>query len=622
MKDCLTLVSGDVVQTLGYYSKNDGGEGLYEIVNDSSLEDNGGSVHELDNGLKAKLIIENDTINVKQFGAKGNGTTDDTSAIQKAINQYDKIFFSNGTYMTSNLTITSNKKVEGTKHSTIQAKNITISGTNNILRNFKFNGNNDTEGINIIDDNNTIDNLEIYNIKNIDGNLGRGIDCRNSNYIEIKNCYFHDLYSGNEEAEVGIDDGAVRAIRTWGCDYINIHDNKFEKMSGHKDGDYIHISAGGLGDIDNNFPYNGTRRYRFNEINVFNNTFIQKDCKSSLKIQCSNVNVYNNNFILDNETTSQYAIIRIQSGDYNNVTNNNIFIKNSSVRYNLIFVLHTCANCAIKNNVIDIEKTNEVVGTSNQSVFNVSNTKNIAIDNNNINFEDIRHVFYLDNNENMEITKNNLIGRYYAVKPTILRVLESTENSTSKSISFTNNYINENINDENSIISTYSFMQINTIENLIIERNIFNVNRSYQIFVFYNINGLYFYYNNINNKYNGEGVTYPISFYENCKNLECLNNITNRATAFYRMFNTIENFKFTSGMEFPNEVECCYNASGQDFTQYKYIDSNFKSHYYDYGYSPRPAKFENGHTFFERTSKKIYVYYDGKWYLDGVEHSF
>lgn len=79
MKNCLTLIPGDVVQTLGYYSKNDGGEGLYEIVNDSSLEDDGGSVHSLDNGLKAKLIIKNDTVNIKQFGAKSDLNTFDNA---------------------------------------------------------------------------------------------------------------------------------------------------------------------------------------------------------------------------------------------------------------------------------------------------------------------------------------------------------------------------------------------------------------------------------------------------------------------------------------------------------------------------------------------------------------
>lgn len=44
----------------------------------------GGSVHELNNGLKAQLIMNE--LNIKQFGAKGDGVTDDTSYFKSAIN--------------------------------------------------------------------------------------------------------------------------------------------------------------------------------------------------------------------------------------------------------------------------------------------------------------------------------------------------------------------------------------------------------------------------------------------------------------------------------------------------------------------------------------------------------
>lgn len=90
MKSCLTLIPGDVVQTLGYYDANDGGSALYQIVNDNSLEDDGGSVHSLTNGLRAKIIIDS-SVNVKQFGAYGDGVVDDTEAIKNAINYIDNL---------------------------------------------------------------------------------------------------------------------------------------------------------------------------------------------------------------------------------------------------------------------------------------------------------------------------------------------------------------------------------------------------------------------------------------------------------------------------------------------------------------------------------------------------
>lgn len=78
------LREGDMAITLGYYEANDGGGGLYQIIDDSSLVDDGGSIHTLNNGLRAKLI-HNNGINVKQFGAYGDGEHDDTLVIQNAI---------------------------------------------------------------------------------------------------------------------------------------------------------------------------------------------------------------------------------------------------------------------------------------------------------------------------------------------------------------------------------------------------------------------------------------------------------------------------------------------------------------------------------------------------------
>lgn len=70
MKSATNLVSGMVAKTLGYYSVNDGGGASYVIVDDNTLTDDGGYIHELSNGLFAVMLIENDTINFKQLGAK------------------------------------------------------------------------------------------------------------------------------------------------------------------------------------------------------------------------------------------------------------------------------------------------------------------------------------------------------------------------------------------------------------------------------------------------------------------------------------------------------------------------------------------------------------------------
>ena len=84
MKADTKLKVGDMAITLGYYEVNDEGAGEYQIVNGSHTDD-GGSYHELNNNLFAKLIIDN-KVNVKQFGAYGDGSHDDSNKIQNAIN--------------------------------------------------------------------------------------------------------------------------------------------------------------------------------------------------------------------------------------------------------------------------------------------------------------------------------------------------------------------------------------------------------------------------------------------------------------------------------------------------------------------------------------------------------
>lgn len=71
------LITGIKAKTLGYYSINDGGNSLYYIraKTNADVIDNG-SIIELTENLVAELIVENDSINYKQFGAKLIGTND------------------------------------------------------------------------------------------------------------------------------------------------------------------------------------------------------------------------------------------------------------------------------------------------------------------------------------------------------------------------------------------------------------------------------------------------------------------------------------------------------------------------------------------------------------------
>ena len=82
MKIATNLVNGSFAKTLGYYEINDSGSALYKITNEE-LTPNDGDIIELQNGLFA-VLIPTTYITYKMFGAKLNGSDDDTDYVIKA----------------------------------------------------------------------------------------------------------------------------------------------------------------------------------------------------------------------------------------------------------------------------------------------------------------------------------------------------------------------------------------------------------------------------------------------------------------------------------------------------------------------------------------------------------
>ena len=109
LKNSINLAENSFARTLGFYEINDGGMATYKIKKaDANIIPNEMNIISiLNTDLVAVLIANN--VNVLQFGAKGDGVTDDTNVLQYASNYAEtnnlEYFMPSKNYLCSNLTL-------------------------------------------------------------------------------------------------------------------------------------------------------------------------------------------------------------------------------------------------------------------------------------------------------------------------------------------------------------------------------------------------------------------------------------------------------------------------------------------------------------------------------------
>lgn len=122
MKASTNFVNGSFAQTLGYHTKNDGGAALYKIrtITNDDVVDEKFIIELADDTLIAELILVNG-INVKQLGAYGDDTHDDTTTFESALaKDHVKIYIPSGTYIISEpLTLSTFTTIDGDGSSSI-----------------------------------------------------------------------------------------------------------------------------------------------------------------------------------------------------------------------------------------------------------------------------------------------------------------------------------------------------------------------------------------------------------------------------------------------------------------------------------------------------------------------
>ena len=207
MKLATSFVNGSYAKTLGFYSRTDKGGAVYKIRTKTIADtaDEMTLIDLYDNTLIAELV-KTEVMNVKQFGAKGDGTSDDTTALQTAFNNCLNIQVPAGTYMVDGIThispVSGNKisldsdaiikciANDATGYAVISINNVnnveitggTISGDRN-----EHTGSTGEWGM-CISVNGTSNNILIHDINLIDA-WGDGLYVETTGKVETKNVY-------------------------------------------------------------------------------------------------------------------------------------------------------------------------------------------------------------------------------------------------------------------------------------------------------------------------------------------------------------------------------------------------------------------------------------------------
>lgn len=385
MKLATNLTNGQYTRTIGFYSNNDNGGATYRIRTITSYD----TIDEVtiialnDPTLIAELIITNE-MNVKQFGAKGDGETDDTDSIQLAFDNCHNLIINNGVYM-----VDASEGIKPNSNTNIKIVNATIKALPNNLTNYNIMLISNKENINIeggiiqgerddhtgvtgewgmcITINNESKNITLTNMKLIDG-WGDGLYISNATNVKVKNIIIDNnrrngisLINGDyiviEECEISNTNGTLPECA------IDLEPNEDDTLTNVTIKNcYIHDNKMGIGCYN---AYYETLPNAVNNVNIINNIF---DDHTSEDIKLENVN---NENILNNIINDGTIGIRM-------INASNIIVKNNQINQTdgSGITLATCNKIIVNNNIIN------GFGDSNDAGVIATNSKISDITNN------------------------------------------------------------------------------------------------------------------------------------------------------------------------------------------------------------------------------------------------
>ena len=404
MKTATNLISGSYAKTLGFYSLNDGGGATYfvrDVLNTDTIDEI--TLFALsDPDLVAELVIE-DSMSVKQFGAKGDGSNNDTTNIQAALNKCSKVYVpSTDNYYKINNSLTFHDGLtiygDGEKSKILMpddltktlfdihdVKDITIDGIKLCNESCQTGSSPDLANNILI----YVEDTENLNIKNcyFENAYSRGIEIiksKNITYInnEFKNATFDMLMLLPEVENVLVDNSIFDTI-------TSTYMNTYLFATGRMDTETYDFSVRDItvrnSKFLNNPNWEGIDSHGGNRIYIENNYI--SNCKIGI--------------IAHYGSTAPITTEEVKQGDI--YVRNNIIVNSSASRTYGIDVgvgaseSFLCKNVVVENNYIDSYGSSETVGalhligikylTANNN--HIVNSQGAAIDLTNILYADV-----------------------------------------------------------------------------------------------------------------------------------------------------------------------------------------------------------------------------------------
>lgn len=91
-----TVKVGDIVETAGYTTVNDGGDAKYRVVAGGTGTADGGRYIDISNGNQSELIMTNSPALLYQLGGKWDNSTDDSAKVQIIVDNFDTFYVPDG----------------------------------------------------------------------------------------------------------------------------------------------------------------------------------------------------------------------------------------------------------------------------------------------------------------------------------------------------------------------------------------------------------------------------------------------------------------------------------------------------------------------------------------------